>query len=501
MRAILLQYLTLAATCCGLVVIAHAQVKEQYPAPLLHTRANHPAERVMLISIDGMHALDLANWVKAHPQSTLAELSRRGVTYTNAHVPWPDGAPGMVAFATGGTPVSTGILYSDAYDRALSPPGSKCKSKGSPIYLDEKADVNGDVEDAGGGIDPKKMPLDPLKGCQPVMPHALVRVNNIFELVHADGGRTAWADQHPAYADLLAGPSGKGLDEAYAPEAHVPGLKQNAESSFKHDDLKVAAMLHWIDGEDHAGEKQQPVPRLFGMTFISVSVTQKARGMGYADGLGTPSPGLEGGLSYTDQALGRIVAELKKKGLFDSTWIIVTAKHGQSPIDAKKRRIIAADDVESVVDSVQKGLAAHITTDTIGLIWLKDSAKTAAVVNAYRERMESLGIAEILSGEKLGLLMNTAEEDSRMPDMILQPELGVIWADKNAAILSEHGGMQNEDTNVALLVSGRQLTGRVDKTWVPTTQIAPLILRILGMEKMDLQALHQEHTPALPGIF
>ena len=88
-----------------------------------------------------------------------------------------------------------------------------------------------------------------------------------------------------------------------------------------------------------------------------------------------------------------------------------------------------------------------------------------------------------------------------MPDLILQPELGVIWADKKAAILSEHGGLQNEDTNVALLVSGKQLTGRVDKTWVPTTQIAPLVLRILGMEKMDLQALHQEHTPALPGIF
>ena len=491
----------LAIICLGLGTLAIARVKEQYPAPLIHTSANHPADRVILISVDGMHALDLANWVKAHPQSTLAQLSRRGVTYTNAHVPWSDGAPGMVAFATGGTPISTGILYSDAYDRALSPPGSECKVKGAVIYLDEKADVNGDVEDAGGGIDRKKMPLDPANRCQPVFPHALVRVNNIFELVHAEGGRTAWADQHPAYVDLLAGLSGKGLDDRYAPEAHVPGLKQNAAKSFEHDDLKVAAMLHWIDGKDHAGLHSAAVPRLFGMTFIAVSATQKAKGMGYTDGLGTPSAGLERGLAYTDGAIGRIVAELKKESLFDSTWIIVTAKYGQSPIDVKKRRIISSDDVANVVDTVQKGLAAHVTTDTIGLIWLRDPAKTGTVVKAYRDRMAALGIQEVFSGEKLRLLMNTAEEDSRMPDIILQPELGVIWADKNAAILSEHGGMQNEDTNVALLVSGRQLSGRVDKTWVPTTQIAPLVLRILGMEKMDLQALHQEHTPALPGIF
>ena len=368
--------------------------------------------------------------------------------------------------------------------------GPSAKWRGSPIYLDEKADVNGDAEDAGGGMDPKKMPLDPANGCQPVFPHSLVRVNNIFELVHAAGGRTAWADQHPAHADLLEGPSGKGLDDSYAPEAHAPGLKQSVEKSFEHDDLKVAAMLNWIDGKDHTGMRDAAVPRLFGMTFIAVSVTQKAKGMGYADGLGTPGIGLERGLTYTDAAIGRIVSELKKKGFFDSTWIIVTAKHGQSPMDVKKRRIISAEDVEGVVDTVQKGLTAHVTTDTIGLIWLKDPAKTDAVVNAYRDRMAALGIQEIFSGEKLRLLMNTAEEDSRMPDLILQPELGVIWSDKNAAILSEHGGLQNEDTNVALLVSGKQLTGRVDKTWVPTTQIAPLVLRILGMEKMDLQALH-----------
>jgi hypothetical protein len=63
------------------------------------------------------------------------------------------------------------------------------------------------------------------------------------------------------------------------------------------------------------------------------------------------------------------------------------------------------------------------------------------------------------------------------------------------------GGMSDEDTHIALLISGPQLTGRSDPTYVPSTQLAPLLLRALGMEKFDLQALHLEHSPALPGIF
>jgi hypothetical protein len=58
--------------------------------------------------------------------------------------------------------------------------------------------------------------------------------------------------------------------------------------------------------------------------------------------------------------------------------------------------------------------------------------------------------------------------------------------------------MQDEDTHVALLVAGSQLTGRVDKTWVPTAQVAPLLLRALGIEKFDLQALHREQHRLCP---
>src|SRR5436305_11134228 len=44
---------------------------------------------VLVISIDGMHSLDMALWVKNNPTSALAKLSAQGMTYTNANTTKP----------------------------------------------------------------------------------------------------------------------------------------------------------------------------------------------------------------------------------------------------------------------------------------------------------------------------------------------------------------------------------------------------------------------------
>ena len=43
-----------------------------------------PYAHVLLISIDGMHAIDLANYVAAHPSSTLAALTNGAISTTAA---------------------------------------------------------------------------------------------------------------------------------------------------------------------------------------------------------------------------------------------------------------------------------------------------------------------------------------------------------------------------------------------------------------------------------
>src|ERR1700676_2191121 len=83
-------------------------------------QASATVQHVLLLSIDGAHALDIANYVRLNPKSALAELSGMSVTYTNASLPIGDFYPGVLSLVTGGTPNSTGVWYDEGYDRALS---------------------------------------------------------------------------------------------------------------------------------------------------------------------------------------------------------------------------------------------------------------------------------------------------------------------------------------------------------------------------------------------
>src|SRR2546427_3566751 len=90
--------------------------------------ASHINERdhirhVLLISIDGLHALDVANFVASHPHSALAALAGHGVTYTNARLPaHSDSFPGLLSLVTGGSPISPGVFYEVRHDRNLFHP-------------------------------------------------------------------------------------------------------------------------------------------------------------------------------------------------------------------------------------------------------------------------------------------------------------------------------------------------------------------------------------------
>ena len=491
---------TSCAAACGawLCVGAVAQIPDQYPKPLIHTPTDHPAARVLLLSVDGLHAVDLANWVAGHPKSALAELTKRGVTYTNAHTPAAYPVAGLVSLVTGGTPISTGIVGDDGYDRALGPPDPSCQLHGVAMKLDGTMDT---IDASGAsGLDSLKYPRDAERGCAPVAPHALVRVNTMFEVVHTKIGPTAWIGESATATDLLRGPSGLGIDDSCGVE-HVKRAEPGVKGAQDADEVRVASVLHWIDAKDCSGKLDFQVPAMFGMSFSSVAVAQAARGMGYVDAAGTPSAGLAKSLTYVDGAIGRMVALLKKKELYDSTWIVVTAPYGQSPMDQRRIQRISLDQVQAVAEGVKGVQVAHISGGDGSMIWLKDSAKTAAVVKALGDQAAALGIQDIYSGSRLALTLNSPAKDSRMPDILLQPQLGVLWGATNSTALAGYGGLSDEDTHVAMLVSGAQLTGRTDPTWVPTTQLAPLLLRALGMEKFDLDALHQEHSPALPGIF
>ena len=78
------------------------------------------------------------------------------------------------------------------------------------------------------------------------------------------------------------------------------------------------------------------------MNFQALSVGQKLIEAsnhvtgGYLDAAGTPSAALMNEFQFVDASIGAFVNELKKQGLFNSTLIVITAKHGQSPIDPSR---------------------------------------------------------------------------------------------------------------------------------------------------------------------
>jgi len=101
----------------------------------------HVIDHVLLLSIDGLHAQDLARYVRLHPNSALARLTHMGLTSTNASTSKPsDSFPGLLSMVTGGSPRSTGVFHDDSYDRTLSAPGSNCATKGTEVVYDETID-------------------------------------------------------------------------------------------------------------------------------------------------------------------------------------------------------------------------------------------------------------------------------------------------------------------------------------------------------------------------
>jgi hypothetical protein len=370
------------------------------------------------------------------------------------------------------------------------------------VVYDESIDLNSNAIDGGGGIDPGQLPRNGDAGCVPVYPHSFLRVNTIFEVIHNAGRRTAWTDKHLSY-ELVNGPSGHGVDDLFTPEiaaplsdGHTP--ESDAAHAAMYDDIKVAATLHQIDGKDHTGTNNVGVPAIFGMNFQAVSVGEKTAG--YVDATGTPTSALATALDHTDQSIGKMVDALDKNGLLAHTLIIISAKHGQAPIDPSLSHIVSKNVIPNLIDGLQSGLGAQVTQDDIALVWLSDQSQAGAVKDVLLANRATDFVSHVLVGDAIRDLYRNPLRDARTPDLIALPDLGVIYTSLTATKIAEHGGFSGQDTHVGLLVVGPGFgAGQHIDSPVETRQIAPTIIKALGLDPNALQAVREEGTPALPG--
>ena len=233
---------------------------------------------------------------------------------------------------------------------------------------------------------------------------------------------------------------------------------------------------------------------------------------GYLDAAGTPTEALLGEFKFVDASIGAFVNELKSEGLYDSTLIVITAKHGQSPIDPSRyvSQLINGTSPVTLLsnagyipysESTNNPTGIGPTEDDVSLVWLNSSTNTDASVKILENNASATGIAmgQIYYGPTLALNYHEPTADPRTPDIIVTPNVGVTYSGSKAK-LAEHGGFAHDDTNVIMLLSNPSFQPKTVYARVGTAQVAPTILQALDLDPRQLYAVRVEGTPVLPDI-
>jgi arylsulfatase A-like enzyme len=273
-------------------------------------------------------------------------------------------------------------------------------------------------------------------------------------------------------------------------------------------------LLKEIAGKTHNGSPAV-TPTIMGMNFQSVytgeSVDEPGVGTGgYQNAAGQPSELLLQEIEAVDVSIGDIVNALKDRGIYDDTLIIITAKHGASPIDTS--RYVANTNTPATLlgtripfsESPLNPTGIGATEDDVSVLWLKKGESVSAAVDLLEQNAAAIGLGQIYFGPTLSLNYNVGGwepgQDPRTPDIIVTPNIGVTYSG-STTMIADHGGFAHDDTNVMLLVSNPRFRPLTVFDGTTTAQIAPTILKALGLNPEALDAVRAEGTAVLPEVW
>ncbi|GAX45496.1 type I phosphodiesterase/nucleotide pyrophosphatase [Tolypothrix sp. NIES-4075] len=309
-----------------------------------------------------------------------------------------------------------------------------------------------------------------------------------------------------------------------------------------YDDLKVKQILNEIDGLNDSGTTTVGTPAIFGLNLQAVSVAEKEPATlfngGGIDKDGNARPDLVSAVAHTDASIGLILDELKKQGLDSSTLVILTAKHGQNPVQDPTVGLSSTFDSvtgETGGDGnltavgallVRNGIqiASENGGDTSSLIFLKNKSDVRRAVALLNTKDYSFDSAKDLTSDPTGNTLFSTEDaaaqgkvlsgqgiinaglgnprtSDRTPDIIVPLNTGYFFGNATKK-RAEHGGFTDADTHVALIAGStglsRNLQGTTNSQTISTTQIAPTTLQVLGLDPKQLQGVQIDRTQALP---
>jgi arylsulfatase A-like enzyme len=231
---------------------------------------------------------------------------------------------------------------------------------------------------------------------------------------------------------------------------------------------------------------------------------------GYENAAGLPGAQLLNEIEFVDSSIGEIVNALKAAGIYQNTLLIITAKHGESPIDPTR---YVADGTNTPATLLSNSIpfsesplnptGIGATEDDVSVLWLNAGASVKVAVEMLESNATAIGLGELFYGPTLALNFNVgglgAGQDPRSPDIIVTPNIGVTYSG-STTMIGDHGGFGHDDTNVILLVANPSFTAQTVAATTRTAQVAPTILQALGLSPQALDAVKAEGTEVLPEV-
>jgi hypothetical protein len=371
--------------------------------------------------------------------------------------------------------------------------------------------------------------------------------------------RTAFAEKHAIYSSFNGpGSGGMSIDDFFAPEIDSQAVEPNGvpypvdgawtddnAATKQYDGYKVQAVINWINGYMHSGKGPKVgTPAIYGMNFQTVSTAEKLKtspavligpnkqgkytegpslpgGYVTVHGQQVPGPLLKLALIWVNDQLQRMANTIQADGEAHSTAIILTAKHGQSPLnDAQLQRINDAPLISGANAAWAKlhpkaPVLVVQEADDDGLLWWLSNRSQAATdfvknylwhqtVPAVNYAGKTImvkhsGLREIFAGHQSANFFGVPFSDPHHPDVFAISQVGTIYT--TGSKIAEHGGDNPGDRDVPLVVyAPGTVRAHVSGAPVETTQIAPTILKLLGLNPRALDAVREEGTQVLPGL-
>jgi predicted AlkP superfamily pyrophosphatase or phosphodiesterase len=425
----------LAALVCALVAAA-AAVR---PAP----QSGRAADYVMVLMLDGTRP-DVLRRVQG---SNIRGLARSGVTYLQARTCYPSQTRvAFVSLPTGSHPGSHGIVGGDDYKDAA-------------------------------------WQTQPYGNDDPIAAQALVARGTMFEDATTAGLTSLYA---AVKGYELVGARGatwtingkKTLDQEIYKNRYQPAVGGSAERAARQK-LQLSRQL--VDQTLALVREKKP-----NLVVVNLSAADYT-----AHAFGPSSPYYPQAIEYLDSLVGELVRAYDRLGIRQRTSVIVSADHGFTDVD-KRRLVAAASDPASAQGHrltmlAERGIE-HYVTNTGGSsmgVYIRDKARVPEAVAALRVEpwAEAIYCEDAAAHCDQSLTALHSFFPGRSPELMVDLDDDSSLNFPNAG---QHGSLRPIDMYIPLVLSGAGVAqGRVLGK-AELVDIAPTVLRLLGVEAKRL---------------